>query len=138
IGEVGTVERADQLDRIAEPQLGDDVAPHPVGGRRRERVQRNAREVLAQPAELPVLRTEIVPPLTDAVRFVDRDEAHAALLPPPVGSTTTLSRRSRIACIASRCSGLKSENPQTRSSASASKTSWREADIGELGNCVIA
>ena len=35
-------------------------------------------------------------------------------LPPPVGSTTTLSRPSRTACIASRCSGRKSENPQTR------------------------
>src|SRR2546430_13280726 len=43
--------------------------------------------------------------------------------PPPVGSTTTLSRDSRIACIASRCSGRKSAKPQTRWSASASRRS---------------
>src|SRR3954469_14655525 len=43
--------------------------------------------------------------------------------PPPVGSTTTLSRDSRIACIASRCSGRKSEKPQTRWRASASRLS---------------
>src|SRR5437762_11864649 len=44
-------------------------------------------------------------------------------LPPPVGSTTTLSRDARIACMASRCSGRKSEKPQTRWSASASRES---------------
>src|SRR5262245_7716561 len=44
-------------------------------------------------------------------------------LPPPVGSTTTLSRESRIACMASRCSGRKSEKPQTRWSVSSSSRS---------------
>src|SRR5918911_609653 len=44
-------------------------------------------------------------------------------LPPPVGSTTTLSLAWRIACIASRCSGRNSEKPQTRCSASRSSAS---------------
>src|SRR6185295_15100835 len=45
------------------------------------------------------------------------------LLPPPVGSTTTLSRPSRMACIASRCSGRNSAKPQTRCSASSRRRS---------------
>src|SRR6185436_11495068 len=44
-------------------------------------------------------------------------------LPPPVGSTTMLSRDSRMACIASRWSGRNAEKPQTRWSASASRRS---------------
>src|SRR5471032_1321026 len=44
-------------------------------------------------------------------------------LPPPVGSTTMLSRDCRIACIASRWRGRNSEKPQTRWSASRSNAS---------------
>src|ERR671930_2428800 len=44
-------------------------------------------------------------------------------LPPPVGRTTTLSRESRTACMASRCSGRKSEKPQTRCRTSSSRRS---------------
>src|SRR5262245_45345333 len=44
-------------------------------------------------------------------------------LPPPVGSTTTLSRDARTACIASRCSGRNAANPQTRWSVSSSSRS---------------
>ena len=43
----------------------------------------DAREIVAQPSELAVLRPEIVAPLADAVRLVDGDEAHAALLQHP-------------------------------------------------------
>src|SRR5439155_25498847 len=59
-------------------------------------------------------------------------------LPPPVGSTTTLSRDSRIACMASRCSGRKLENPQTRCNASSRRRSaWTPlpgsaSDVGVL------
>jgi hypothetical protein len=38
----------------------------------------DAGQQLAQAAELAVLRPEVMPPLADAVRFVDRDEADAA------------------------------------------------------------
>src|SRR5262245_27197170 len=44
-------------------------------------------------------------------------------LPPPVGSTTTLSREPRIACMASSWRGRKSEKPQTRWSVSRSSRS---------------
>ena len=44
--------------------------------------------------------------------------------PPPVGRTTTLSRPSRTACMASRCSGRKSEKPQMRCSASRRASSY--------------
>ena len=43
-------------------------------------MQRDVREIVTQPSELPVLRTEIVSPLADAMRLVDRDESHARLL----------------------------------------------------------
>ena len=45
-------------------------------------------------------------------------------LPPPVGSTSRLSRPSSTACIASRWSGRKSEKPQMRCSASRSGASY--------------
>ena len=54
-----------------------------LGRGRGERVERDAGKVVAQPPQLPVLRTEIVPPLADAVRLVDGDEPHAALLQQP-------------------------------------------------------
>ena len=83
VDEVRPIERSDQHQRLLQPQLGDDVAPHALGRRRGERVERDAREIVAQPSELPVLRPEIVAPLADAVRLVDRDEAHVRLLQQP-------------------------------------------------------
>ena len=186
---------------------------HPVGRGGGERMQRRRRGTPRAASELPVLGPEVVAPVADAVRLVDRDDADAALLehvggspgclrpaaparrtaagsdprgssaidavalgrrtascsaarprrrrpagrrpgpssarsaarrparsrgrrrrarsaqtsagawkqsdlPPPVGSTTTLSRPSSTACIASRCSGRKSEKPQMRCSTS--------------------
>ena len=191
VDEVGPIERADELDGVAQLQLRRDVAPDARGRRRGERVQADAGKPRAQRAELPVLRAEVVAPLADAVRLVDRDEARRGRpsagnsrcpppraararhtgastaprgcrrpptpsvrreravvdaasmpfctsvstwsfisemsgemtsprpprtsagawkhsdLPPPVGSTTTESRPSRIAAMASRCSGRK-------------------------------
>src|SRR5262245_13022719 len=55
-------------------------------------------------------------------------------LPPPVGRTTTLSRPSRTACIASRWSGLNVENPQTRWRASlSSESGWLPDSLRVLG-----
>ena len=74
VDEVRTVERADEDQRVPQPQLRDDVVAH--GRRRRGRVgvdgERGIR--VAQDAELTVLRPEVVAPLADAVRFVHRDE----------------------------------------------------------------
>src|SRR2546426_4492650 len=56
-------------------QLGDDVAAHLRGRRRRVGVHGDAREGRAQHAELPVLRAKVVAPLADAVRLVHREES---------------------------------------------------------------
>ena len=79
VGQVRAVEPADQHDRIAQPQLGDDVAAHALGGGRGECVHRDAGEFVAEAAELAVLGAEVVAPLADAVRLVDGDELDAAV-----------------------------------------------------------
>ena len=79
IDEVGPIERSDELDRILELELRGDVATHPRRRRRRVGMEADAGKDAAQPAELPVLGTEVVPPLADAVRLVDGNELHVAL-----------------------------------------------------------
>ena len=76
VDEIRPVERSDELDRILQRELRGDVAPDAGGRRGRVSVERDAGQQLAEPSELAVLRPEIVTPLADAVRLVDRDEAH--------------------------------------------------------------
>ena len=90
VDEIRAIERSDEHGRILESQLGDDVAADAFGGGRGVRVQRHARKVVARAPELPVLRPEIVAPLTDAVGFVDRDEADAPLLQRPAKTIAAL------------------------------------------------
>ena len=78
VEEIRPIEGADQLDRIAQPELRADVAAHARRGRRGVGVHADAGQELAQPAELTILGPEVVPPLADAVRFVHGDEARAA------------------------------------------------------------
>ena len=80
VHEVRPIEGSDQLQRFAQPQLGEDVPAHALGGGRGEGVEGDAGKFVAQPAELPVFRTKVVPPLADAVGFVDRDELQVGLL----------------------------------------------------------
>jgi hypothetical protein len=80
IGEIRPIERPDQHERIPQPQLGDDVAADALGGRGGERVERRGRKIVAQTSQPPILRSEVVPPLADAVRLVDGDEPEADLL----------------------------------------------------------
>ena len=49
--------------------------PHARGGRRGVGVQADRRPAIAQPRQLAILRPEVMAPLADAVRLVDRDEA---------------------------------------------------------------
>ena len=79
IDEVGPIERADQHRGDREPQLGDDIGAHLRGGRRRVGVHGHPGERRPKPAELPILRPEIVAPLADAVGLVDGEERR----PPP-------------------------------------------------------
>ncbi len=78
IDEVRTIERSDELDGIAQAELRRDVAPD---ARRRGGgvgMEADAGQQRPQFPELPVLRAEVVPPLADAVRFVDGHEADLA------------------------------------------------------------
>ena len=77
VGEVGAVEVADEHERVAQGQLLGDVAAHALGGRGRISVERCVGELLAQRAQLPVLRTKIVAPMADAMRLVDGEGLRA-------------------------------------------------------------
>jgi hypothetical protein len=76
VTEVRAVEVSDEDERLAQPQLGADVLAHLRGRRRGVAVNGGAGEPVAQLAQLPVLGTEVVTPVADAVRFIDRERAH--------------------------------------------------------------
>ncbi len=78
IDQVRPVERSDELDGIRKAKLRGDIPAHARRRRGGIGVQADPRQRLAQPSQLPVFGTEIVPPLADAVRLVDGDERHAA------------------------------------------------------------
>ena len=67
--EVRTVEAADERLTV-EMQLLDDVLARNLIGCSRERHHRDVGELLAEQTQLVVLRTEIMPPLADAMRLV--------------------------------------------------------------------
>ena len=71
--EVGTVEAAHEGLSV-QMQLVDDVLAGNLIGCGRKRHHRNATEFLVKESELGILRTEIVPPLTDAVGFIHGEE----------------------------------------------------------------
>ncbi len=78
VDEVRPIERSDELDGIHQTELRGDVAPHPRGGRRGVGVHADPGQPLPKLRQLTVLRSEVVSPLADAVRFVNRHEADAA------------------------------------------------------------
>ena len=78
IDEVRAVERAHELEGVPQLELRGDVAAHACRRRRGVGVHARAGQDRPQPRELTVFRSKVVPPLADAMGFVDRDEAHAA------------------------------------------------------------
>jgi hypothetical protein len=79
--EIRPRESAHHLRRVgAEPELRDDVVAH--HGRRGcgAREHQAAGNRTEERADLAVLGPEVVPPLADAVRFVDGDEGAAEIL----------------------------------------------------------
>ena len=76
--QVRPIERSDQRHRIVEAELLDDVLADPRRGGGGEGVETDARQCRAKGAELSILRAEVVAPVADAMRFVDRDEAERA------------------------------------------------------------
>ena len=78
-GQVGPVDARAHLDRIAQPQRAHDVGGNPRrrGGRQRHRAARA--DGVARVGQAQVVGTEVVPPLAQAVRLVDREERDLAL-----------------------------------------------------------
>jgi len=77
VDEIGAVEGADEHRRVTEVELLRDVVPHPGCGGGREGMQARPWEPLPEQGQLAVFRPEVVAPLADAVRFVDREPLHA-------------------------------------------------------------
>src|ERR1035438_6345970 len=83
VSQVRAVEAGDVFVRLAQAQLVQNVLPHALGGARRERRDRLVRKIRPQRTQLPVIRPELVPPLRNAVRFVDGEKRQRQLLQPP-------------------------------------------------------
>src|SRR5262245_7936990 len=75
IDQIRSIERPNELHRLTKSELPNDVAAYALGCRRRKGVKADVRPPFAQLGELPVLRAEVVAPLADAMRLIDRDEA---------------------------------------------------------------
>ena len=74
-GQVRTVKTGNADERIAQSEQAHDVLPHGIGRGRGERADRRAlghggEEI----CDFAVARTEILPPLGNAVRLIDCDE----------------------------------------------------------------
>ena len=74
VADVGTVEARDEALGVLEPQLGDDLLAGALVRGGREGNARDTGEPLGKHLELTILRTEVVPPLRDAVRLVNCEE----------------------------------------------------------------
>ncbi len=74
--EVAAGEAAQHLPRLRHAQALDDLAPDGGRGRRRAGDEAARAEPIDEIAELEVIGTEVVAPVADAVRLVDRDERY--------------------------------------------------------------
>ena len=82
IVEVCSIEAADEDGRIAELQLVGDIVPHPRRCSGGKSMQARFGEVFPEERQPPVFGPEVMPPLADAVCFVDGKCADAAALDP--------------------------------------------------------
>ncbi len=80
VGNVRPVERGREHFRIPQPQPVDDVFPRHRIGRRRQRDPRHAGKIDRKARQLPIFWPEVMPPLADAMRLVDRKEADVRIL----------------------------------------------------------
>ena len=81
-GQLWPVEGGDELPGLAQVQALADVLPGAGVGGGCHRKARDPREQAGQLAQLPVLRPEVMAPLTDAVRLVDGDDREPNLRQP--------------------------------------------------------
>ena len=78
-GEVRALEAGDQLERIPQAQLGGDILAH-VGRRGGRECRGRHVQLRAKCRQAPIVRAEIMPPLADAVGFVDHQPDDAGAL----------------------------------------------------------
>ena len=78
--QVRAVEAGARRDRVAQLQRADDVPGDAAGGRRRQRDRRRRAQPRADVRQPQVVRPEVVAPLRQAVRLVDRQPADAGSL----------------------------------------------------------
>ena len=81
--------------RIAQLQLVKNVVPHPLGGAGGEGRNGTVGKMRAQTAQLPVFRAKLMPPLRDAMGFVNREKRDRYTLQPikSIGSRQTFRRK---------------------------------------------
>ncbi len=73
VSQVWPIETGDIALRVTQFQLLQDVVPHPLGRSRGQGHDGDVGQNFPQPDQLAIFRPEIVAPLADAMRFVDRD-----------------------------------------------------------------
>ncbi len=74
--EILAVETGDEFVGRGELERGTDVLPYPRRGCGRERQADRIREAISHFDELAIFGAEVVPPLRDAVGFVDREQGN--------------------------------------------------------------
>ena len=82
VADVGAVEAAEEGARIVQAEPRCDLAPGRRIGGRGQRDPGHLGPALAQDGELQILRAEVVAPLRDAVRLVDREQRERELVEP--------------------------------------------------------
>ena len=84
ITDIRAVEAGDDQPVFRDPELGKDVDPCAVVRSRCQCEARHFRMIVEKRFQLPIVGPEIVAPLADAMRFVDRDqsEVHPVDEPP--------------------------------------------------------
>src|SRR6266404_4753077 len=85
VSQVGTMEAGNVFVGIAQLELCQNVVAHMARRARGESGNGAIRKLAAQPAQLPVLGTELMSPFRNTVGLVDREERNRHLLQPSEG-----------------------------------------------------
>ena len=80
VGQVGPVETGQENPAPLQPQLLNNILPHPIGGRGRQGNYRHPWKIAPQLAQVAVVRAELVPPLRNTVCLVHRDQVQVHAL----------------------------------------------------------
>ena len=105
ISQILAMEAGDIAIRLAHLQLLQNVVPHLPRGACRKRRNRQRRKLRPQPAQLPVVGTEFVSPLGNAMRLIHRKKADRHFAEPLEGifRRQPLRRKIEQPILAARC-----------------------------------